>query len=219
MKISEFLYEKGLYVLIVIVIIFGFIMKSLPTETTNNLNNIDISLTSKKFVLLLPEFLVLIMGKLFPFSLILSIILLFLVVYYANRLMTIRDKMHNNLKLEKDENKSESVTTSQNFVNEKWEKVLLLINSKNENDWKLAILECDIMLSDLLEKMGYMQESISEKLKAIEPSDFTNIESAWEAHKIRNNIAHEGSNFAINEREAKRVIGLYEIVFREFSYI
>jgi hypothetical protein len=67
--------------------------------------------------------------------------------------------------------------------------------------------------------MGYMQESIGEKLKVIEPSDFTNIENAWEAHKIRNQIAHEGSDFMINEREAKRVIGLYETVFREFEYI
>jgi transposase len=67
--------------------------------------------------------------------------------------------------------------------------------------------------------MGYMQESIGEKLKSIEPSDFTNIENAWEAHKIRNTIAHEGSEFLINEREAKRVIGLYESVFREFEYI
>ena len=110
-------------------------------------------------------------------------------------------------------------TSIPEVVNEKWQKVLVHINSSNQSDWKLAILECDIMLSDILEKMGYMQESIGEKLKSIEPSDFTNIEAAWEAHKIRNEIAHAGSDFLINEREAKRVIGLYELVFREFEYI
>jgi hypothetical protein len=56
-------------------------------------------------------------------------------------------------------------------------------------------------------------------MKSIEKSDFNSIDMAWEAHKIRNSIAHEGSDFLLNQREAKRVIGLYEIVFREFRYI
>ena len=126
--------------------------------------------------------------------------------------------MHDNVTLPNQEIQEKSIN-SRPLINEKWERVIQHINSNNPSDWKLAILECDIILAEILEKMGYLQESISEKLKAIEPSDFTNIESAWEAHKIRNQIAHEGSDFLINEREAKRVIGLYETVFREFEYI
>jgi hypothetical protein len=174
--------------------------------------------TLRNFWLLLPDYLVALMLKIFSFSFILSVILIIFVVWTANNLMRIRREMHDALALpgqgEEGENDAFSIKT-----NEKWEKVIVHINSQNPNDWKLAILECDIMLSDILEKMGYMQPSIGEKLKSIEPSDFLNIESAWEAHKIRNQIAHEGSDFILNEREAKRVIGLYELVFREFEYI
>jgi hypothetical protein len=176
------------------------------TETLNN------------FWLLLPNYLVDLMLSLFLFSFILSLLLLVSIIWSANNLMRIRREMHEALNLPNSTPVDESKTMAP-VVNEKWERVLVHINSNNASDWKLAILECDIMLGDILEKMGYMQESIGEKLKSIEPSDFTNIENAWEAHKIRNTIAHEGSEFLINEREAKRVIGLYETVFREFEYI
>jgi hypothetical protein len=101
----------------------------------------------------------------------------------------------------------------------RWNKIAEQAHSPNPNDWRLAILEADIMLDEMLEAQGYLGESIGEKLKQIEPSDFTNLDAAWEAHKVRNNIAHRGSAHELNEREVQRVIGLYERVFREFHYI
>jgi hypothetical protein len=103
--------------------------------------------------------------------------------------------------------------------NIKWNRVLEHISSPNPSDWKLAILEADIMLDDMVEKMGYSGETLGDRLKKIEKSDFTTIDSAWEAHKIRNSIAHEGSDFLITQREAQRVVSLYKEVFEEFKYI
>jgi transposase len=60
---------------------------------------------------------------------------------------------------------------------------------------------------------------MGERMKAIEKSDFNTIDDAWEAHKARNNIAHQGGGFALNQREARRIISLYERVFREFQLI
>ncbi len=174
--------------------------------------------TLHNFWLLLPNYAVSLMMRLIPLSLFLSLISILIIIYCSVKLIIIRRKMKSDLNLPETEVTSgEGVSNS--IFNEKWQKVIIHINSSNPSDWKLAILECDIMLAEILEKMGYLQPSISEKLKSIESSDFTNIENAWEAHKIRNQIAHEGSEFLINEREAKRVIGLYETVFREFEYI
>ncbi|MFZ2049076.1 MAG: hypothetical protein WAV25_02170 [Minisyncoccia bacterium] len=105
------------------------------------------------------------------------------------------------------------------FVNEKWEKVQKNINSLNQSDWKLAIIEADVMLDDLLKASGYHGDTLGEMLKSVEKSDFVTIEAAWEAHKIRNQIAHDGSGFDLTDREAKRVIALYESVFKEFKII
>jgi len=103
--------------------------------------------------------------------------------------------------------------------NKRWEKITEHINSEIPSDWRLAILECDIILEEMLSKMGYHGDTVSDKLKAVEKSDFLTIDKAWDAHKVRNSIAHEGINFQINDREAKRVVGLYADVFKEFHYI
>ena len=115
--------------------------------------------------------------------------------------------------------KDEVLSTKEAFENKKWNLVQEHISSDDPNKWKLAILEADIILSDLLDTFQLPGESIGEKLKAVEASDFTNIENAWEAHKIRNAIAHQGSEFLITQREAKRVIGLYQTVFEEFKIV
>ena len=103
--------------------------------------------------------------------------------------------------------------------NPKWKIVEEHINSDDANKWKLAILEADIILSELLDSLQLHGEGIGEKLKNVEASDFDNLEQAWEAHKIRNAIAHQGSDFLLTQREAKRVIELYRSVFQEFKVI
>jgi hypothetical protein len=105
------------------------------------------------------------------------------------------------------------------FVNPQWEKILKNIESVNESDWRLAILEADIMLDTLLNNMGLPGDTMGDKLKAVEKSDFMTVDDAWEAHKIRNQIVHEGVNFMLSLHEAKRVIALYKNVFEEFRII
>jgi len=111
------------------------------------------------------------------------------------------------------------VQTHASIKNERWEKVQRLILSANANDHRQAIIEADIILDKMLEGMGYEGESIGERLKKIEQSDFLTINKAWEAHRIRNKIAHAGSDFEMSKSEAERVIGLYQKVFEEFYYI
>ncbi|OHA18048.1 MAG: hypothetical protein A2836_03610 [Candidatus Taylorbacteria bacterium RIFCSPHIGHO2_01_FULL_45_63] len=101
-------------------------------------------------------------------------------------------------------------------VDPRWERIINHLNSENPNDWRLAILEADIILDGMLQSMGYHGDTIGERLKSVEESDFTAINLAWEAHKVRNLIAHQGSDYLITQREAKRVISLYRQVFEEF---
>ncbi len=103
--------------------------------------------------------------------------------------------------------------------NERWVRVMELISSEYARDWKTAILEADIMLGELLTKIGYRGDSMGEQLKQVERSDFLSINQAWEAHKMRNSIAHEGEEFILSQREAERIIRLFEEVFKEFRYI
>lgn len=118
---------------------------------------------------------------------------------------------------------SPSSTASQkspsNDLLSRWQKIVKLSESENPSDWRFAIIEADIILDELLEKLQLPGDTMGEKLKAVEKSDFITIDYAWEAHKARNMIAHEGTNFLINQREVRRIISLYEAVFKEFYLI
>jgi hypothetical protein len=103
--------------------------------------------------------------------------------------------------------------------NIKWQRILDLSESQNENDWRLAIIEADILLAELLDKMDLPGDTIGDKLKLIERGDFATLDNAWEAHKSRNAIAHQGSSYLLNQREAKRIITLFQSVFEEFHMI
>lgn len=101
----------------------------------------------------------------------------------------------------------------------RWKTVVEYVLSGNPADWRLAILECDSMLEDLVEQLGYKGDTLGEKLKTVNRDTFHSLDYAWEAHIFRNRIAHEGLQFEISNHEAKRVAALYEQVFREFDYI
>lgn len=102
--------------------------------------------------------------------------------------------------------------------NKRWANIQGLIRSYNANDWKQAVIEADIILDEMLERMGYKGKSIGEKLKTVQPSDFMTLNQAWEAHKFRNRVAH-GSSYVLTRDEAERVIKMYEEVFNEFFYV
>src|SRR3989344_354965 len=103
---------------------------------------------------------------------------------------------------------------------ERWQTIIKKMESENISDWKLAIIEADTLLDEMVKKMGYPGENLGERLRHVEVSDFTSLQEAWEAHKVRNRIAHDsGDQFILTAREARRVIGLFEKVFREFKYI
>ncbi|MDB5260602.1 MAG: hypothetical protein JWN37_833 [Candidatus Nomurabacteria bacterium] len=90
------------------------------------------------------------------------------------------------------------------------------MSSTSEALWRIGILEADNMLLEILKRKGYTGETVSDMLKE---SSFKTVDMAWDAHKIRNRIAHEGSDFELTEREAKRAFNLYESVFRELKAI
>ncbi|OIO29901.1 hypothetical protein COX93_02565 [Candidatus Nomurabacteria bacterium CG_4_10_14_0_2_um_filter_30_12] len=148
-----------------------------------------------------------------------------IIVYTTIRMFEIRKKEHEHLHHEIAEYahnqalKEKEIQFSGVFKNERWKKVLDYLFSINENDWKLAIIEADLMLFDLLIKLGFKGETMGDKLKEVDRDSFRSLNSAWEVHNIRNKIAHEGSSFEISLHEAKRVIALYEQIFQEFGYI
>jgi|AntRauTorckE6833_2_1112554.scaffolds.fasta_scaffold50650_1 hypothetical protein len=151
-------------------------------------------------------------------SLFVSLFLILGIIYSNIRISHIRKKEKEALKAI--EVPVSAVETDPVIIaNPRWEHVQSLIQSESEQDWRIAIMEADIMLSDMLTRMQYEGDTLGEKLKSVEKSDFTTINDAWEAHKIRNEIAHKGNEYILSKRDVDRTIRLYQKVFEEFHFI
>lgn len=103
--------------------------------------------------------------------------------------------------------------------NETWEGIRSKLLSDNQSDWRLAIIEADIYMDKLLDDKGYHGDTTSDKLKQIATGDLGSLQVAWEAHKVRNRIAHDGAAFTLTQPEARRVLSYFEIVFRDLGAI
>ena len=103
--------------------------------------------------------------------------------------------------------------------NETWEHIREKLLSDSPSDWRLAIIEADIYMDKLLDNRGFRGDTTGDKLKAITPDQLGSVQIAWEAHKVRNRIAHDGASFTLTQPEARRVLSYFEIVFRDLGAI
>src|SRR3989344_3925495 len=156
-------------------------------------------------------------GILFFFSL----FFLAVISYTSIRIFEIRRKENKHLKQEIEEYahhhaEKEKKAQQEEAIskNERWVKTLNYLFSQHPSDWKLAVIEADNMLESLLDQLGFHGENLGDKLKLAGQDSFRNLPSAWEVHTIRNKIAHEGTSFELSQHEAKRVIALFERIFR-----
>lgn len=94
-------------------------------------------------------------------------------------------------------------------ISKNWAKIRKRMESGSESDYKLAIIEADDFLTNLLEDRGYegqdFAESIKNAGKLISP-----IESQiMSAHEVRNSIVYD-SDYKLDLEQAKKILGIYE---------
>ena len=104
------------------------------------------------------------------------------------------------------------------IIHKKWNKLLERIKSGDERDLRLAIIEADSLVDEIFKEHGHPGEDMGERLKSIHPSEIDNLNDLWEAHKIRNRLAHE-ADFHLPADEAKRIIGIYHKTIEELLNI
>lgn len=69
------------------------------------------------------------------------------------------------------------------FVKAQWHKI------ENFRDMRFVIMEADKLVDYVLKKFGY-RGSMADKMKSAQ-SLFSDVNGLWQAHKLRNQVAHE----------------------------
>src|SRR5665647_111943 len=91
---------------------------------------------------------------------------------------------------------------------ERWETIYKRLDSENESEYKVAIIEADKMIDELIEKLGYGGENMAERLDNIPDEQLESINEIREAHQIRNRIIHE-DDFVVDRDMAEDVMDKY----------
>jgi len=118
------------------------------------------------------------------------------------------------IKSEKTAERSERGEKVLGDFKENWEGVLSHMNSASESDWKLAVMEADKIVDRILLLKGYKGESMAERMTSIDKEELESIELLWEAHKVRNRIAHK-PGFRLDYNQAKKIVSYYEEVLND----
>lgn len=104
------------------------------------------------------------------------------------------------------------------LINRKWNNILKRLESGVESEYKTAIIEADKMLDTSLKRMGYMGQTLEEKLSLLTSATLPNIDDLYQAHKVCNNITHN-PDYSLSLEEARTAMDAYEKAFNAFQIL
>lgn len=99
-----------------------------------------------------------------------------------------------------------------------WDRIRDRLLGTDHDQWRLAIIEADILMDRSFASLGYQGETVSDKLKQLTSQQLPSIQDAWNAHKVRNRVAHDGA-VSLTQPEVRMVLRSYQAVFEDLGVI
>lgn len=103
-------------------------------------------------------------------------------------------------------------------ANEKWDAIMKRVKRGDEANLKLAVIEADNLIDDILKRMGLPGIDMGERLKQIQAQEIASVNKIWETHEVRNKIVHE-PDFYLTQEEAEQAVRNIEEALKELEYL
>ncbi len=98
----------------------------------------------------------------------------------------------------------------------RWKEVREHLTSFRAAEWKFAVIEADKITEAILQEAGFSGETMGDKLMSINQEQLSSINDLWQAHKLRNTIAHD-PDYQVKYGEVRQAIEQYEKTLRELG--
>ncbi|MDO8240723.1 MAG: hypothetical protein Q7T51_01970 [Candidatus Moranbacteria bacterium] len=108
------------------------------------------------------------------------------------------------------------LTTNKKKTRKTWQQIRQKIEVGNESDYKIAIIEADTFIDDLITRMGYKGDNFAERLDGIPDGQIENVEGMKEAHELRNRIIHDDS-LELSKEDAEHALNHFEEFLRVYQ--
>ncbi|MEK7640784.1 MAG: hypothetical protein AAB389_02205 [Patescibacteria group bacterium] len=99
-----------------------------------------------------------------------------------------------------------------------WKKILRRMRKESSSEWKIAIIEADRLMDDLIRVSGLRALTSDDRYKQLGPEDMPNLVELLEAHQIRNRCAQD-PDFQLSKEEAIRVLRIFKKSLQEFGLL
>lgn len=111
-----------------------------------------------------------------------------------------------------------AVTLHMEAMKDHWQAIIKKIDSDSPEVWKLAIIEADALVDDVLKHLNYDGEHMADRLSKLDPSDFKTLDHLWNAHRVRNSLVHT-TDFTMTSDKIRRVLKNYEEFLKEIGVL
>lgn len=111
---------------------------------------------------------------------------------------------------------TKQVAEGDSKVRERWRSVIKKMEAGSSDSIRLAIIEADNIVGEVLEKMGLAGEHFAERLGGLRSENLGSFERVWSAHRVRNNLVHT-PGYVISTEEARDALAGYESFLREMK--
>lgn len=101
---------------------------------------------------------------------------------------------------------------------QRWDEVKARLQKGDEPNLKLAVIEADSLLDEILKRMGLPGATFEERLKQIEVQEIKSVNKIWATHQLRDKIIHT-PDFHLTQEEAEAAVGNIEEALKELEYL
>ena len=107
---------------------------------------------------------------------------------------------------------------SQASARKRWAKIEARLDAENPAQYKVAVLEADDFVRELLAGLGFEGANMTEQLDKTVSSQVASKETLRVAHEMRNRIVHE-PDLELSREDAERLLGEYRKFFEEIELL
>ncbi|MBI4119582.1 MAG: hypothetical protein HY456_01910 [Parcubacteria group bacterium] len=99
-----------------------------------------------------------------------------------------------------------------------WREIEEKAGSELPETLKIAIIEADKLVDNVLRRVGIPGEHMADRLEHLPADELKSLEALWRAHRLRNDIVHT-PGFDLSPAEAKRTLSVYEAFLKEIGVL
>ncbi len=94
-------------------------------------------------------------------------------------------------------------------VTKDWNKIIRRVKTNLDTEFKLAVIEADLLFNEVLKRCGYSGKTLKEKLDKVRPDALSDIDSIRQADQIYQKLLRD-SKYKLDYEQTKKIIKTFE---------